>query len=108
MFAYHLSITLPINQVFIKAENLKDCVQDALDELLSDGFIHLPSSGIGFTEKDNSDMYDIYHKKGIEYFMKYVSYDINGIDVDWTLDNNVFIQYIVPFTIDVTGLLEGV
>lgn len=103
---YHLSISLQINQVFVKAENLEDCVQDALDECLSNGYIYIVYSGNGYTEKDNSDMYDIYNKKGIEYFMKYVSCDINEVDVAEAYDDAI--QYLVPITIDVRGLLEGV
>ena len=74
---YVLTIALPIEQVFVKAEKFEDCVQDALDEALQEEYIDFREYG-DLTEDEDIELYNIYAKKGVEAFMRHCKFSMDN------------------------------
>ena len=102
---YGLTIDLPIEQVFIKAENFEDCVQDALDEALSEQYLMFDECvSDNLTSDDETEIYNIFNTKGIEYFMKHCKFSMDNLSA--IIQGNC-IRYIVRIELDITGIMEG-
>lgn len=100
-----LTINLPIEQVFIKAENFENCVQDALDEALSEQYIMFDECvNDNITSDDETEIYNIFNTKGIEYFMKHCKFSMDNLSA--IIMGNC-IRYIVRIELDITGIMEG-
>lgn len=97
---YVLTIALPIEQVFVKAEKFEDCVQDALDEALQEEYIDFREYG-DLTEDEDIELYNIYAKKGVEAFMRHCKFSMDNLTA--IVEYNI-IRYIVRVELDVDDI----
>ena len=103
-FNYNLIAALPVNQVFVKAEDFMDTVKDTLDEALSEEYICFYEDG-DLTEDDDIEIYNIYKSLGIEFIMKYITVDMEQLTA-YVDDGGKIIRYVIPVWFDIDRLME--
>lgn len=106
---YDLTFSLPVSQVFIGKISLNDCIENALNETLSDGDIHFydmrDEDGNKISRDLDRKLYTIYEFKGIQAFMRHTHYEIMSIKMHEG-SHDYTIYYTIPIRIDMGGILD--
>lgn len=106
---YDLTFSLPVSQVFIGKISLDNCIENALNETLSDGEIPFynmrDEDGNKISRDVDEKLYTIYQFKGIQAFMRRTHYKLMSIKMHEG-SHDYTIYYTIPIWIDIGGLLD--